>query len=148
MCLEISKDDKTIFVGGSTDMNVHGGNSTIAAIQFNQYLVHLDSKVIGNGSEFAHSIRTKNVFELKRFDSRKYMSQIDQGVDVLFAACFKSLVIVEWRDCFKKFVQLKVISNVHSAEIFDFVICNRNIDDEEREVIYTVCANDEYIGQF
>lgn len=135
MCLEISKDDKTLFVGGSTHLNVHGGNSAIAAIQFNQYLVHLDSKEIG------HQNVTKNVFELKRFESKKYTKHVDKGVDILFASCFQSLVIVEWRDHFKKFVELRVIDNLHTAEIFDFVV---NSEDE----IYAVCGQDEFISKF
>jgi hypothetical protein len=135
MSLEISRDDKTLFVGGSTDCNIHNGIAGVAAIQFNQYLVHLDTKVIGCEQDL------KNVFEIKRFESKKYCTDIDKGVDVLFAACYKSLVIMEWRDHFKKFVELKVIDLMHSAEIFDFVI-------SEEDEIFAISPNDHFISQF
>ena len=51
MSLEISRDDKTIFVGGSTNSLDHCGKAAISAVQFNQYLVHLDSKSIGDLQE-------------------------------------------------------------------------------------------------
>jgi hypothetical protein len=51
MALEISKDDKIVFVGGSTNQEGHSGKAAVSAVQFNQYLVHLDSKSIGNQQE-------------------------------------------------------------------------------------------------
>ena len=58
---------------------------------------------------------------------------------MLFAACYRSIIILEWRDHFKHFVELRTIPSIHSAEIFDMVI-------SENDEIYTVCPEDDYIS--
>ena len=132
MSLEISRDDKIVFVGGSTNSEGHSGKAAISAVQFNQYLVHLDSKSIGNLQE------GRAIFQIRRFESQTYCKGIDKGIEVLFAACFGCLTIIEWRDHFKQFVELRSIPSLHTSEIFDFAI-------SENDEILTVCPEDDFL---
>lgn len=125
MSLEISKDEKTVFIGGCNKMDIFEGKATIAAVHFNKYMVN-------EANIELHDKEMRNIFQIRRYEGT--------NADVLFVGGFNSLSIIEYRSDIKTFFELKLLKNLHSGEIFDFCIRGRDI--------FTVCANDEYIHKF
>lgn len=125
MCLEISKDEKTVFVGGCNTMDIFEGKATVAAVHFNQYMVN-------EANINLHDEEMRNIFQIRRYDGT--------GADVLIVGGFNSLSIIEYRKDVKTFFELKLLKNLHNGEIFDFCLRGREI--------YTICSNDEYIHKF
>ena len=123
MALEISEDDKTVFIGGCNTMDIFEGRAVLSAVHLNQYMVHIASLEL-------HDKSLKNIFQVKRMPK----------TNVLVVSGFKSISIVQYCDSRKSFTELKQLKNLHSGEIFDFVINGREI--------YSICSRDEYVHKF
>lgn len=125
MCLEISKDEKTVFVGGCNSMDIMDGKATISAVHFNQYMVN-------EANIELHDPDMKNIFQIRRYEESPF--------DVLIVGGFNSLSIVEYKSDIKKFFELKLLKNLHNGEVFDFCVLGREI--------FSICPNDEFIHKF
>ena len=123
MALEISKDDKTVFIGGCNTIDIFEGKAILSAVQLNQYMVHVTSLELQDRS-------MRNIFQLKRM----------VGTNVLVLSGFSTIAIVEYLDTRKCFVELKQLKNLHSGEIFDFALYGKDI--------YSVCSKDEFVHKF
>lgn len=123
MCLEISENEKIVFVGGSDNIDIYSGNPIISAFKFNEYLIHIDTLQL-------YDKKMRNIFQLKKM----------VGSNILIAGGFNSISLVEFKEDTQNFVELKQLSNLHTGEIFDFVVRN---DD-----IFSVCSKDAYIHRF
>ena len=123
MCLETSKDQSILFIGGCDNMDIQEGHPLITAVRFDGSLEHMDSLSLGDTS-------MRNVFQLKRLGN----------TDVLVAGGFYSISLVQFNRETGKFFELKQLSNLHNGEIFDFVI--------QGHEIYSICSSDKYIHRF
>lgn len=122
MTLELSQNEKILYIGGCDDLNVENGKPTLAAVTFDETLMEV-------GSFELHEASMKNIFKMKRL----------QNQEVLVVSGFKMLSLVEFRDR-EKFVELKQLRGLHSGEIFDF--CLRGND------IFSICGQDSFIHKF
>ena len=123
MALELSEDQKTVFVGGCNTMNVVNGRACLSAVNFNSYMVQVCSLQL-------HDPEMRNIFQIKRI----------VGKNVLVVGGFHSISLIEFKPNNKIFLELKQLKNLHGGEIFDFVFRGREI--------YSVCDKDEYIHKF
>lgn len=125
MSLEISKDEKTVFIGGCNTLDIFEGRATISAVSFNKFMVNEANIVL-------HDPEMRNIFQIKRYEGT--------DSDVIIAGGFNSLSIIEYRGDVKTFFELKLLKNLHNGEIFDFCLRGREI--------FSVCSNDEYVHKF
>lgn len=125
MSLEISKDEKTVFIGGCNTLDIFEGRATVSAVRFNKFMPNEANIVL-------HDPGMRNIFQIKRYEGT--------DADVIIAGGFNSLSIIEYRSDIKTFFELKLLKDLHNGEIFDFCLRGREI--------FTVCPNDEYVHKF
>ncbi len=125
MSLEVSIDERTIFLAGCDKMDITEGRPVIAALNFDSglkqkaYLQLSDTKM-------------RNVFKLKRLPGAKE--------DILLASGFNAISIIYYNSQMCVFQELKTLGGLHEGEIFDFTIFDN--------IIYSISGKDSYIHKY
>lgn len=139
MSLELSQDEKFIFLAGSTNMDINSGEPVLSAICFDSSLQEKTYLKLSTPS-------TKNIFKLKRLANTQE--------DILLAGCFYSISIICFNSQMCLFQELKTLSGLHSGEIFDFCIATENPEDDtdeqgfRKQTIYSCGGGDAYIHKY
>lgn len=125
MSLEVSYDEKTLFVAGCDNMDIGDGRPLIAALSF-------DARRRQKTYIQLSDPNMKNVFRLKRLPGSRE--------DILLASGFKGISIVCYNSHMGVFQELKTLSGLHDGEIFDFCVWDG--------VIYSISRKDPYIHKY
>lgn len=125
MSLEVSVDERTIFLAGCDKMDITEGRPVIMALSFDglmkqkAYLQLSDTKM-------------RNIFKLKRLPGAKE--------DILLASGFNAISIIYYNPQMCVFQELKTLGGLHEGEIFDFTVHDN--------VIYSISGKDSYIHKY
>lgn len=122
MALELSQDEKFLYIGGCDDLNIEAGKPTLSCVSFDETLMEIASFEL-------HESSMKNIFSMRRLKDE----------EVLVVSGFKMLSLVEFRDR-STFFELKQLRGLHSSEIFDFEMRGKEI--------FSVSTCDSYIHKF
>ena len=125
MSLELSHDEKTVFVAGCDKMDINEGRPIISAVSF-------DSKLKQKTFTYLSDHKMRNIFKLKRLPGLKE--------DVLLAAGFCAISIVFFNPNMCVFQELKTLGGLHEGEIFDFCV--------HENTIYSIGGKDSYIHKY
>jgi len=120
---EISKSNKYVFLGGSTSSNLEEGKPVLTAFSYDCDMKEYANLVL-KGSKM------KSIYKLQRLP----------GTDILVACGYQRMVIIEFLENEKKFVELKELKNIHSGDIFNIAIRGKDI--------FSVSPCDNYIHKF
>lgn len=124
MTLEVSKTGDYVFLAGSTNFDLNKGRPIVSAIKFDEGMKEeVDIKLADK--------EMKNVYQIKR---------IPGGGDTVIASGEKGMSIVEFLEEEKKFLELKMLRNVHNGDIYDFGIRGKDV--------FSVSCADDFIHKF
>ena len=123
MSLEVSSDERYLYIGGCSRLNVEKGFPIISVVSFDRKMTEVCSLRLSDDS-------MKNIFQMKRIP----------GSEVLVLSGFNLLSLVEFRESKGKLSELKQLRDLHDGEIFDFVLKGREI--------FSVSGRNNYIHKF
>lgn len=124
MSLEVSKTGDYVYLAGSTNFDLDKGRPIISAISFSKEMDEITDIELADKS-------MKNIYQVKR---------IPGGGDTVIVSGEKGMSIVEFVEEEIKFLELKMLRNVHDGDIYDFSI-------RGKDVFSVSCVND-FIHKF
>lgn len=125
MSLELSHDEKTVFVAGCDKMDITEGRPIISAISFDGRLKQKTYMLLSDA-------KLRNIFKLKRLKTT--------SEDILLAGGFNGISIICFNSHMGVFQELKTLGGLHDGEIFDFYLHDN--------VIYSIAGKDSYIHKY
>ena len=121
-CLEVSRDSKSILLAGCDRMDLNKGRPVIVAFSFDGKFEQISKVQIQDKN-------MKSIYRMKRLPKS----------DAYVVSGERAISLVEFINC-QKIQELKQLRNLHSGEIFDFVLKGKEI--------FSVSPEDNYVHKF